>query len=225
MPDSVIRAIEHDLPAELEVWWIDLDAGHPVRDGEPAESAGFETDSIRRRTRARSLLFDLLSRRLGRPVEESEIVSGPEGKPRLRGDSLPFNLSHSAGELLIGVGTDVDIGVDLEVVRAVPEAGAFVREYLTASERAAWHRLPPHARDRFLLDRWTRKEACLKALGVGLSVSPADVPVGDGRDTRRVAVAVPGRRRMLMVASLELPSGSSGAAAVVLPTTGPQSTG
>ncbi|MEJ2546774.1 MAG: 4'-phosphopantetheinyl transferase superfamily protein [Gemmatimonadota bacterium] len=220
MPDSVIRAIDHDLPAELELWWLDLDAAHLVRrNGPDGEDAG-ELDSVRRRSVVRSTLLDLLSHRLGRSVEESEIVRDPGGKPRLRGGSPAFNLAHSGGEALIGIGTGVDIGVDLEVVRAVPEADAFAEEYLSASERETWRRLPAGSRHRWLLGCWTRKEACLKALGVGLSVPPAEIPAGAGPDTRRVAVAEDGGRKWLVVASPELPSGSPGAAAIVLPKTG-----
>jgi 4'-phosphopantetheinyl transferase len=220
MSDRHIRVVGHDLPVELELWWLDLDAARPVRrSGRNGEDAG-EPDSVRRRSVVHAALLELLSHRLGRSVEESEIVSDPGGKPRLGGGSLAFNLSHSGGEGLIGIGAGFDIGVDLEVERAVPEADAFAEEYLSASEREIWRRLPTGSRHRWLLDCWTRKEACLKALGVGLSVSPAEIPAGAGPDTLRVPVAKDGGRKWLAVASLELPSGSSGAAAIVLPKTG-----
>jgi 4'-phosphopantetheinyl transferase len=220
MSDRHIRVIGHDLPAELELWWLNLDAGRPFRRGGTDREDVGEPDSVRRRSVVRSTLLDLLSHRLGRSVAESEIVRDAGGKPRLSGDSLAFNVAHSAGEGLIGIGAGVDIGVDLEVVRAVPEADAFAEEYLSASEREIWRRLPDGSRHRWLLDSWTRKEACLKALGVGLSVSPAEISAGAGPETRRVPVAEDGGRNWLAVASLELPSGSPGAAAVLLPKRG-----
>ena len=149
-------------------------------------------------------------------MTESEILTDSGGKPRLSGSSLDFNLAHAGGEALIGISSEVEVGVDLEIERPVPEAIAFAKEYLSASERGGWHRQPAIARDRWLLDCWTRKEACLKALGTGLACPPAAISAGAGPERLRVEATETGKCRTLLVTSLELPSGSPGAAAIVL---------
>lgn len=216
MSDRWIQEIGHDLPADLELWWVDLDAAVPAASDGSAGSWTVSPDPVRCRAGANAALLVMLSRRLGRPVEDSEIVTEPGGKPRLQGHSLAFNLAHAGCEALIGFGVGIELGVDLEVVRPVPESEAFAREYLAVPERESWLALSPAARDRWLLDCWTRKEACLKALGVGLRLAPAGVSTGAGPGPSRVSVRDGRADSTLIVTSLELPSGSPGAAAVVL---------
>ena len=59
-----------------------------------------------------------------------------------------------------------EVGVDLEVVREVPEADGIAASTFTAEERAAWAAAGGGAAG--FLRVWTRKEALLKALGVGV---------------------------------------------------------
>jgi 4'-phosphopantetheinyl transferase len=63
--------------------------------------------------------------------------------------------------------------IDIEAV------GDFV---LSDREREAFRHLDPSDRRRALLQCWTQKEAYLKAIGRGLSVSPAAVEVSLGPD-------------------------------------------
>ena len=53
------------------------------------------------------------------------------------------------------------------------------RRVLGVAERLAFGRLKPEPRRRAFYRSWTRKEACLKALGVGLTVAPDRVDVTD----------------------------------------------
>lgn len=215
MEDPRIVKVSHDLPAELELWWLDLDTTEAVPGTSDLAGAGMPTPARRRRV-AKLVLLDLLSHRLGRPVEDSSIVTGRGGKPRLRGTPIFFNLSHAGGEGLIGIGVGIEIGVDLEVSRPVPESEAFASEYLTVSELDTWIRLPVVERDRWLLGCWTRKEACLKALGVGLGLAPASIPAGAGPELNRISLGDGEADHTLLVTSLELPSGSPGAAAIAV---------
>jgi 4'-phosphopantetheinyl transferase len=85
------------------------------------------------------------------------------GKPYLPAEPrLKFNLSHSHAMALVGVSLEVEIGVDVEHVRALPDYQALADRFLPLSEAA---QVTGHA-DFFR--RWTRIEAALKATGVGL---------------------------------------------------------
>ena len=93
------------------------------------------------------------------------------GKPLLstetRGEHYRFNASGSAGMALAAIRRDTDIGVDIESVRPLRDASALAADVLTARELANLVALP---QDTFL-EYWTRKEAIVKSLGRGVSLS------------------------------------------------------
>ena len=91
--------------------------------------------------------------------------AGQEGRPFLR-----FNLSHSEGVALLGVTRDAEIGVDVEAVRAMLDAGDVARDNFSPAEVEAWERLPEEMRDDGFFACWSRKEAIVKAMGGGLSI-------------------------------------------------------
>lgn len=68
-----------------------------------------------RREAARAALAEVLSRYLGLEPAEIELERGEHGKPALPGDPPPleFNLSHSAGLVLIAVTAGRPVGVDV----------------------------------------------------------------------------------------------------------------
>src|SRR4029077_6541511 len=91
---------------------------------------------------------------------------------------LSFNVSHSGPLALVAVlEGDARVGVDVEFVRPRPRLGALAKRVLDVDEHAAWLLLPAEgARARAFLERGSAKEACLKALGVGITTSLRDVP-------------------------------------------------
>ena len=100
-----------------------------------------------------------------------EFESVGNGRPELRDRAVRFNLSHTAGLVLIGVAAADDVGVDAEVVEA--KRGRDERlaaRVFTPRELAAWQGEPVDARPAGFFDRWTLKEAYIKARGDGLSL-------------------------------------------------------
>lgn len=106
--------------------------------------------------------------------------SADHGKPYpAEPDALPLSLSHAPGIVLVAVGGPGPLGVDVTEVAATAFEG-FERVALTPEERTGnWRH---HERARY----WSRKEAALKATGVGLSIDPRDV--GATRPDRPPAV-------------------------------------
>jgi 4'-phosphopantetheinyl transferase len=93
------------------------------------------------------------------------------GKPRLAGrPDLDFSISHSGGLALIAVARGRRVGVDVERVRRRTDVLAIARGSLSARERHAIE-CPgtDEARREAFFRCWTRKEAYLKAVGVGLA--------------------------------------------------------
>ena len=159
--------------AGVELWRIDLDGLAPgadrlLSDAELARAARHTRPLDRDRFVAGRAALRLVLARYG-----SEAPAGlalqvtPQGKPFLPGGP-PFSLSRSGGVALLGVGRDRELGVDLERVREIPEAAGIAARLFGERERAAW-RAAGGDRGEAFLRIWTRKEALLKALGLGLA--------------------------------------------------------
>jgi 4'-phosphopantetheinyl transferase len=122
---------------------------------------------------------------------------GPHGKPALAApwaaDGLEFNLAHSEDHVLFGVARNRRLGVDVEVLRPMPEALDLARSHFTPAEARGLALLPDEQRSAAFLAVWTRKEALLKATGEGITrslgavvvplapeISPQTIQYGEG---------------------------------------------
>lgn len=134
----------------------------------------FERDR-RRFIVARSRLRRELAARLGVPPEAVELERGDNGKPKLAprfaASGWRFNVSHSEELALYAFARGCEVGVDLEALRALPEADALAAACFSPGERDAYRAAAPQHQPLAFLRGWTRKEALLKALGVGLGVA------------------------------------------------------
>lgn len=100
------------------------------------------------------------------------------GKPRLArtdneplGEPLEFNVAHTRGMAVYAFSRSRGVGVDVERVREVADADRIVARHFAAEERAQYQALPRSLRQRGFFNAWTRKEAIIKATGMGLSGS------------------------------------------------------
>ncbi|MCA9751979.1 MAG: 4'-phosphopantetheinyl transferase superfamily protein [Gemmatimonadetes bacterium] len=139
----------------------------------------------------RGALRTVLGRYLGRDPREIRFETGPEGKPELPGRPLRFNLSDSEDLALLGITRGADLGVDLERVREIPDRDDVAGRFFSPAEILEYRSLPAEARLLAFYLTWTRKEAWLKARGVGLSADLAsfDVRVEPGPPARLLRVA------------------------------------
>ncbi|QFZ85256.1 4'-phosphopantetheinyl transferase superfamily protein [Variovorax paradoxus] len=136
----------------------------------------------------------------GLPHAALALTTGAFGKPSLAGHPrTQFSLSHSQGLALIAIGGRGPLGADVELLRPVPDAASLAAAHFTRREQEALAALPAHERDRAFLTCWTRKEACLKAIGVGLLVSSQSFEVGLAPDCRSVELPVAGRTLVLVL--------------------------
>jgi 4'-phosphopantetheinyl transferase len=222
MTGDSLEPVPHALDGGVQLWRVNLDAYPPVdaQDGVSAdEVARVERQrcdrDARRLLAARHALRRVLSIATGQPAGALVIEADAYGKPRLRDQgTLEFNLSHSAHECLIGISAGRPIGVDVEVLGPVVDADALARHHFTQVEFAEWVRAPAALRDRAFLTCWTRKEACVKALGVGLSAQPALVEAGGRGDTRAALVSIGAGQCEIALCSLDISSEAVAAVAV-----------
>jgi len=97
---------------------------------------------------------------------------GPGGKPELalepQDRPLQFNLSHSKSIGLLAVARNMEVGVDVEDIRPI-ETGVAER-FFSSAEVASLRNLHGLEWLDAFYRCWTRKEAILKAEGVGLRI-------------------------------------------------------
>lgn len=171
------------------LWAVDL--ARPLTDAEWAALSPAEQQRCRRQVfesghrqlaASRAALRTVLGWAKGAAPSALEFEEGPQGKPGLAGGSgPPFNLSHSGDQALILVAPSTsrdEWGVDLEVLRPIEDRAAMSEQLFTRDERAELARRDPSDRDLDFLRLWTRKEACIKAVGCGLTLEPDRFQVG-----------------------------------------------
>ncbi|WP_374012841.1 4'-phosphopantetheinyl transferase superfamily protein [Pseudoxanthomonas koreensis] len=114
---------------------------------------------------------DLLARWLQQAPDALPLARDDYGRPRLH---APFHdhdagWSHSGERLLLALGRDVTLGVDLERQRPRPRALELAERFFAPGEARLLHALAPELRQTAFLRLWCAKEALLKAHGRGLS--------------------------------------------------------
>jgi 4'-phosphopantetheinyl transferase len=120
---------------------------------------------------ARATLRALLAAYTARPAASLGFETPGHGKPLLADPDpgqLRFNLSHSGAVALYAVASDREVGVDVE--RVDPRAARDVSRILAPAEATALEALPADQRLDAFFACWTRKEAYLKARGLGLAL-------------------------------------------------------
>jgi 4'-phosphopantetheinyl transferase len=167
-------------PAPIEIWCVDLAHADFVGEhddlsiDEMARASRFKFERDREHfCRARTALRQLLATHTGLAPAALRFAAGEFDKPVLVAPvPCTFNLSHAGECALIAVSEAGDLGVDIEPLRELPDLPQLAASTLMASELAEIERLPLTLRSPAFLRLWTRKEACLKALGCGLAVAP-----------------------------------------------------
>ncbi len=121
-----------------------------------------------------------------------------QGCPRLENGTLSTSLSHAGGFAALAASGAGAVGVDLEPVTRASVLPEIAERVCDAGETAALAGLAAPAYGAALLALWVRKEALLKAAGVGLSREMSSFPAPE--ETVLPLSAVPGettRIRML----------------------------
>ena len=116
----------------------------------------------------------VLARYLDEDPQEIQLEQGEHGKPRLAEEParLAFNLSHSGHLVLVAIAGDREVGVDVERVKRQRDLVALAERGLVPEAAAAVREATEPERARLFYELWTRHEARLKCLGVGLVARP-----------------------------------------------------
>ena len=192
-------------------------------DGDERERAArFRFPEHRRRFIAcRAGLRRMLGQCLGREPDRLRFVTGPFGKPALAASAgaevLHFNVSHSDDLALVAVAQGREVGVDIERRRDVDDLLETVARRFAPAECAELADAAPADRTRIFFDLWTRKEAVVKATGLGLQLPLDRFSVPAGPLAGAVTVRMPGedgQPREWALCDLAVPSPYSAALAL-----------
>lgn len=114
-----------------------------------------------------TLLRAILSKKLNKDPHEITYLNGSYGKPGIKDDLLFFNISHTRNSFAIAISEHCSIGIDLEELNENIKFEPIIKRFFSEEEYNYILNSKRKSRDRFFL-LWTRKEALLKSIGVGI---------------------------------------------------------
>jgi 4'-phosphopantetheinyl transferase len=179
----------YDFAEKVDVWRIPIERNPGLLDyfltlllpEERERSQSYQRKKDRQRfITARGVLRTLLSKYLGTPPTQIQLISGPNKKPVVLSHnslSLHYSIAHSGEWILIAI-SHAPVGIDLEKIEEQfsfweiikssfsPDEISFVEKSVTARVSFYW--------------LWTRKEALAKATAKGLDDDLAALPCLEG---------------------------------------------
>lgn len=205
-----VNRIEGSILAHLPVklWRVEVethaDDGEELLSNEERARAArfsFQRDRLRY-VRSHKALRRVLGAECGVCPSRLQIETGPFGKPYLPGfPGLHFNLSHSGDVAVVACCTGFPVGVDIEECRPMPDAIELAAQHAPDAELLSLCEKVGQERLQSFFLMWTRREACLKAIGCGFGVPLPRFPVGLDEAEQIVMVQSDGGLRRLQVAS------------------------
>ena len=169
-------------PGEVHVWRMCLDVGnqaladsiHLLSKEESERATQLCYTSNRNRFIARRIrLRQVLACYLGTQAKDLKFNRTSQGKPFLAypwsRSEIVFSQSHSGGLALLAIGRNRRLGVDIELHNQPLEFKEIACRFFTPGEAHLIASLRDTAQAKAFFACWTAKEACLKALGLGLS--------------------------------------------------------
>ena len=167
---------------EVHIWRINLDiATEQVQNYHQTLSSDEQSTAARfyfQKDRdqyivARGVLRTILSRYLDIAPDEIQFSYGTHGKPTLTNslgvEIVNFNVSHSNNLAIVGDTRGRHLGIDLEYIQRDFACEEIARRVFSPHEIATLNDLPGDLKHEAFFNCWTRKEAYIKARGMGLS--------------------------------------------------------
>lgn len=167
---------------EVHVWRVELEQPdhllekfrETLEEHELHRADRFHFEKHRRHFVAgRGALRQLLAHYLDTKPEAFRLSYGAYGKPLLDGEHkdsrLRFNMSHSHEVALFAFAENREVGVDVEHIRSDFASEDIARRFFSRREVETFNTLPQRDQVAAFFRCWTRKEAFIKVIGLGLS--------------------------------------------------------
>jgi len=174
-------------PEDIKVFKIQLSTYEPMlsylwtllnnTEQDRAERYHFKKDK-NRFVICRALLKLLISDETNLNVSEINFRKGKHHKPFLpQNPALHFNVSHSEDYAIMAIG-NCELGVDVEFVNQQFQYKDIIPTVCTEDEKNWIHKASDALQTFYKI--WTRKEALVKAMGIGINDDFKTMPVTDG---------------------------------------------
>jgi 4'-phosphopantetheinyl transferase len=213
---------------EVYLWRVDLAAVSTEGSRWQQLLSHDERTRASRYRSARDGQYFAATRGLLRTILASYVDSDPQrlvfqysekGKPFLDTSSpetrVEFNVSHSGATALLVFARERDLGVDVEEIRENFDHKAIARRFFSEHEQRQLAELDPADRYEGFFRCWTRKEAYIKAKGIGLALPLRDFDVSVLRGDHEAMLATrPDGAEAPQWSLREVPVGSGYVAAV-----------
>jgi 4'-phosphopantetheinyl transferase len=146
-----------------------------LTEAEQQQAGRFRFERDRRRyIVAHRMLRDLLGTYTRHDPSAVTLGAGAYGKPFIQRQAdepdLRFNLSHSHEAALVALTLGREVGVDVEFMRPLDDADIVAQHFFAPTERATLAALAEQEKLPAFYTCWSRKEAIIKALGLGLAL-------------------------------------------------------
>lgn len=163
-------------PDEIHIWQADLsrwDSSVLAMLSTKEQGRGrrfIRPEHQRRFMMARGALRQILAKYLALAPGKIRFIENNKGKIYLEDyPQLQFNVTHSQDLALYAVNIENEIGIDLEWINPNLAVQPLLERFFSATEQQSVLGLPISQQVTAFYQLWTRKEASLKALGLGLS--------------------------------------------------------
>jgi 4'-phosphopantetheinyl transferase len=195
------RIDNKNLHNETHIWAIDLDQWNlscleavkalPETEARKARRFRFETHR-NRYIKGHFILRSLIGMYLDIGFYDDEFHANRYGKPAVKklheDNPIHFNISNSENIYTCAFSQNSDIGIDIEKIHDLQDMDRIIAEFFSDEEIRRFHSLPEPNRMQTFFKYWARKEALLKAMGMGLSypMNKVDVVTGDENSSQLI---------------------------------------
>ena len=193
-----------DLHNEIHVWVVDLDqcnlscveAIKELPEAEAKKAGRFHSKIHRDRyVKGRFMLRSVLGMYLGSDFYDQEFYISRYGKPALqdsyKDNSIHFNISNSENICVCAFGQYSEIGIDIEKIHDLPDMDRIIARFFSEEEKH-FLGLPLSDRKQTFFKYWARKEALLKAMGVGMSYPLDKIDIAGNENSPQLVIKIEG---------------------------------
>jgi 4'-phosphopantetheinyl transferase len=164
---------------DVEIHWRSLKSPYPsgLLSEDEIESANRFRFEMHRNAfvACRSILREILAGYMATDARSIKFACNRYGKPFV---SNPFfNVSHSGDVAVFAFSRYREVGIDVERIDPNFRVDQLPEYFLSVAEVAALRALPANLQTEAFFRCWTRKEAYVKAVGLGLSIPLASFEV------------------------------------------------
>jgi 4'-phosphopantetheinyl transferase len=202
---SLPRINNENLQNDIHIWVVDLDvwnlscleAVQELSESEAKKAGRFHFKIHQNRyVKGRFMLRSVLGMYLDSDFYDQEFHANRHGKPALQkhpeDHSIRFNISNSENICVCAFSQNSEIGIDIEKIHDLPNMDQIIAASFTDKERRKFHSLSEPDLTRTFFQYWARKEALLKAMGMGMSYPLNKIDIAGNENSPQLVTKIEG---------------------------------